>query len=147
MSDRERNRGRMNSVTFSPSRRRQCMAEINVVPLVDVVMVLLIVFMVTAPLLTRGIDMSLPQTKSNTIKPEKRFVLTLGRNQAVYLNEQEIPLENLTEQLRSIKGEPLYLRADQDVPYGAVVHLMDLIKQAGIDDLGLVTDQPTELLK
>jgi biopolymer transport protein TolR len=120
------------------------MAEINVVPLVDVVMVLLIVFMVTAPLLTRGIDLSLPQTKSNTIKPAKRFVLTLGKDQTIYLNEQKVPLGKLAEQLRAMKGESLYLRADQDVSYGAVVHLMDMIKQAGIDDLGLVTDRPAE---
>jgi biopolymer transport protein TolR len=121
------------------------MAEINVVPLVDVVMVLLIVFMVTAPLLTRGIDLSLPQTKSNTIKPAKRVVLTIGNDRSLYLNEDKISREQLGVRLRSIKGEAIYLRADQEVPYGEVIHLIDLIKQAGIDDLGLVTDLPKEL--
>jgi len=134
-----------NGVALSASRRRQCMAEINVVPLVDVVMVLLIVFMVTAPLLTRGIDLSLPQTKSNTIKPAKRVVLTIGNDRSLYLNEDKISREQLGVRLRSIKGEAIYLRADQEVPYGEVIHLIDLIKQAGIDDLGLVTDLPKEL--
>jgi len=134
-------------IGLSASRRRQCMAEINVVPLVDIIMVLLIVFMVTAPLLTRGIDMSLPQTKSNTIKPAKRFVLTLSKDRNLYINEDQIPPNQLGQRLLSMKGEAVYLRADQDVPYGTVVHLIDLIKQAGIDNLGLVTDQIKELPK
>lgn len=123
-------------------RRRHLMGEINVVPLVDVVLVLLIIFMVTAPLLYRGIDMTLPKTKTNTIKPEKRYILTLGKNRVIYLDEEKIPLEKLPGRLRKLKGESLYLRADQAVPYGAVVHLIDLIKQAGIDKLGIVTDRP-----
>ena len=125
---------------LSASRRRPLMGEINVVPLVDVVLVLLIVFMVTAPLLSRGIDMTLPRSKTNTIKPEKRFVLTLNTDQTLYLNEEKIPLNKLEERLHAIKGESLYLRADRAVPYGEVMHIIDRIKQVGIVNLGLVTE-------
>ncbi len=129
-------------MVLSVSRRRRFMGEINVVPLVDVVLVLLIIFMVTAPLLYRGIDMTLPKTKTNTIKPEKRFILTIGKNRAVYLNEEKIATGKLAGRLRLLRGESVYLRADQEVPYGTVVHVIDLIKQAGIDKLGIVTERP-----
>jgi len=120
------------------------MGEINVVPLVDIVMVLLIVFMVTAPLLTRGIDLSLPKTQSNTIKPAKRLVLTIGNDRNIYLDEEKISYEQLGGRLLSMKGAALYLRSDQHVPYGEVMHLIDLIKQSGINDVGLVTDLPVK---
>ena len=127
----------------SPSRR-VLMAEINIIPLVDVVLVLLIIFMITAPLLYRGMDVKLPQAATNTIKPEERKVLTVEKNEAVYLDKEEIGLARLEDKLRSLKtASPqlsLYLRADRDVPYGAVVHVMDLIKRAGIDKLGIVTE-------
>lgn len=122
------------------SRRRHLMGEINVVPLVDVMLVLLIVFMITAPLLYRGVDITLPKTTTNTIEPKKRFVLTVANDQIVYLNEEQIPMKQLESRLHSIREESVYLRADRSVPYGTVVHVIDLIKQAGIDKLGIVTD-------
>lgn len=129
----------------SYSRRKHFMAEINIIPLVDVVFVLLIIFMVTAPLMDRGIDLSLPQTKTNTIKPEKRYVLTIGKNQIITLSQEKLlqeklTMEELAKRLPSLKGESIYLRADQTVPYGFVVTVMDLIKQSGIDKLGIVTE-------
>jgi len=129
----------------SHSRRKHFMAEINIIPLVDVVFVLLIIFMVTAPLMDRGIDLSLPQTKTNTIKPEKRYVLTIGKNQIITLSQEKLlqeklTMEELAKRLPSLKGESIYLRADQTVPYGFVVTVMDLIKQSGIDKLGIVTE-------
>ena len=129
----------------SHSRRKHLMAEINIIPLVDVVFVLLISFMVTAPLMDRGIDLSLPQTKTNTIKPEKRYVLTIGKNQIITLSQEKLlqeklTMEELAKRLPSLKGESIYLRADQTVPYGFVVTVMDLIKQSGIDKLGIVTE-------
>lgn len=125
-------------------RDRQMMAEINIIPLVDVVLVLLVVFMITAPLLYRGMDIKLPQAATNTIKPEERKILTVEKNQTVYLDKEEIGLARLEEKLRVLKGSApevsLYLRADRDVPYGTVVQVMDMIKRAGIDKLGIVTE-------
>lgn len=129
---------------FTAKRDREMMAEINIIPLVDVVLVLLIIFMITAPLLYRGMDIKLPQAATNTIKPEERKVLTVEKNQTVYLDKEEIGLARLEEKLRALKGGSpeisLYLRADRDVPYGTVVQVMDMIKRAGIDKLGIVTE-------
>lgn len=123
---------------------RQLMAEINIIPFVDVVLVLLIIFMITAPLLYRGMDIKLPQAATNTIKPEERKILTIEKNQTVYLDKEEVGMVRLEERLRALKGASpevsLYLRADRDVPYGAVVQVMDLIKRSGIDKLGIVTE-------
>lgn len=120
------------------------MSEINIIPLVDVVLVLLIVFMITAPLLYRGMDIKLPQAATNSIKPDERKVLTVEKNQRVYLDKEEVGLARLEERLRVLRDASpdvsLYLRADRDVPYGAVVHVMDLIKRAGIVKLGVVTE-------
>ena len=120
------------------------MSEINIIPLVDVVLVLLIVFMITAPLLYRGMDIKLPQAATNSITPSERKILTVEKNQTVHLDKEEIGLARLEERLRLLKdGSPevsLYLRADRDVPYGTVVHVMDLIKRAGIVKLGIVTE-------
>jgi len=129
---------------MSSTRHREMMSEINIIPLVDVVLVLLIVFMITAPLLYRGMDIKLPQAATNSIKPDERKVLTVEKNQRVYLDKEEVGLARLEERLRVLRDASpdvsLYLRADRDVPYGAVVHVMDLIKRAGIVKLGVVTE-------
>jgi len=126
------------------SRRRRFMAEINVVPLVDVVLVLLIIFMVTAPMLYRGMDIKLPTSASNTIKPEERLVLTIERDQKLYLDKDRVSPAQLESRLRAAKQRnrevSVFLRADSEVPYGIVVQVMDGVKQAGIDKLGMVTD-------
>ncbi len=119
------------------------LAEINVVPLVDVVLVLLIIFMITAPLMLRGIDIDLPKSSVNTIKPEDRVVVTVARDRAVYLDKERVARVMLDNRLKKLAREQpdvtLYLRADRDVPYGAVVEVMDAVKRAGIDKLGMVT--------
>lgn len=119
------------------------LAEINVVPLVDVVLVLLIIFMITAPLMLRGIDIELPKSSVNTIKPEERVVVTVARDRAVYLDKERVARVMLDGRLSKLAREKpdvtLYLRADRDVPYGAVVEVMDAVKRAGIDRLGMVT--------
>ncbi len=124
------------------------LAEINVVPLVDVVLVLLVIFMVTAPLMLRGIDIDLPKSSVNTIKPEERMVLTVSRDRAVYFDKERVARVMLDEKLGRIAREKpdvtLYLRADRDVPYGAVVDVMDAVKRAGIDRLGMVTQPAGE---
>jgi len=120
------------------------LCEINVVPLVDVVLVLLIIFMVTAPLLYRGIDIDLPRSSVNTIKPEERVVLTVGRDRALFVDKERVAFAKLGDVLhRLARTRPdvtLYLRADREVPYGAVIEVMDAIKQAGIDRLGMITE-------
>jgi biopolymer transport protein TolR len=126
------------------SRQRRFLAEINVIPLVDVVLVLLVIFMVTAPMLYRGLDINLPTSASNTIKPEMRVVLTIEKDQRLYLDKEQVGLAQLERKLRLLKEEQrdvsLYLRADRDVPYGVVVQVMDSVKKAGIEKLGMVTD-------
>jgi biopolymer transport protein TolR len=111
------------------SRHRRFLAEINIIPLVDVVLVLLIIFMVTAPMLYRGMDITLPTSSSNTIKPEERLVLTIERDQKVYLDKDLVPVGLLESKLKAAKQRnadvSVYLRADRDVAYGTVVQVMD----------------------
>ena len=126
------------------SRHRRFMAEINVIPLVDVVLVLLVIFMITAPMLYRGIDIKLPSSASNTIKPEVRMVLTIEKDQKLYLDKDSISVAQLERRLRSAKEQnadvSVFLRADRDVPYGTVVQVMDGVKKAGIEKMGMVTE-------
>lgn len=126
------------------SRHRRFMAEINVIPLVDVVLVLLVIFMITAPMLYRGIDIKLPSSASNTIKPEVRMVLTIEKDQKLYLDKDQISVVQLERRLRSAKEQnadvSVFLRADRDVPYGIVVQVMDGVKKAGIEKMGMVTE-------
>lgn len=128
------------------SRRRRFLAEINVIPLVDIVLVLLIIFMVTAPMLYRGMDINLPSSSTNTIKPEERIVVTVERDQKIYVDKDAVPLAQLEPRLKSVKERnadvSVYLRADRNVPYGIVVQVMDGVKRAGIEKLGMVTDPP-----
>ena len=130
------------------ARRRRFMAEINVIPLVDVVLVLLVIFMVTAPMLYRGMDINLPRSVSNTIKPEERVVLTVERDRRVYVDKEPVPLAKLQQKMDALHRKnpavSVFLRADQDVPYGTVVQVMDSIKKAGIVKLGMVTDPVIE---
>jgi biopolymer transport protein TolR len=126
------------------SRHRRFLAEINVIPLVDVVLVLLVIFMVTAPMLYRGMDIKLPTSASNTIKPEIRAVLAIEKDQRLYLDKDQVSIAQLERKLRVLKEEhkdvSIYLRADRDVPYGVVIQVMDGVKKAGIEKLGMVTD-------
>ena len=125
-------------------RQRRFLAEINVIPLVDVVLVLLVIFMVTAPMLYRGMDIKLPTSASNTIKPEIRAVLAIEKDQRLYLDKDQVSIAQLERKLRVLKEEhkdvSIYLRADRDVPYGVVIQVMDGVKKAGIEKLGMVTD-------
>jgi biopolymer transport protein TolR len=126
------------------NRQRRFLAEINVIPLVDVVLVLLVIFMVTAPMLYRGMDIKLPTSASNTIKPEIRAVLTIEKDQRLYLDKDQVSVAQLEQRLRVLKEEhkdvSIYLRADREVPYGVVIQVMDGVKKVGIEKLGMVTD-------
>ncbi|MGH7231868.1 MAG: ExbD/TolR family protein [Nitrospiraceae bacterium] len=129
------------------SRHRRFLAEINVIPLVDVVLVLLVIFMVTAPMLYRGMDITLPTSSTNNIKPEARVVLTIERDQKVFVDKDPVPVAELERRLRALKQDnadvSVYLRADRDVPYGTVIQVMDGVKRSGIEKLGMVTDPAT----
>jgi len=120
------------------------LSEINVVPLVDVVLVLLLIFMLTAPMMYRGIDVNLPKTASKPTAVEERLVLTLTKDQTLYLNDRPLPLASLEVQLRDIiknrSDKTLYLKADQSLAYGFVVETMDRLRRAGIERLGMVTE-------
>ena len=129
------------------SRHRRFLAEINVIPLVDVVLVLLVIFMVTAPMLYRGMDITLPTSSSNNIKPEARVVLTIERDQKIFVDKDPVPVGLLESKLKALKQGnaevSVYLRADRDVPYGTVIAVMDGVKRSGIEKLGMVTDPST----
>lgn len=132
----------------SVSKDRRFLSEINVIPLVDVVLVLLVIFMVTAPMLHRGMDVNLPTSSSNTIKAEERLIITVQRDQKLFLGNDAISLVDLRTKLHKAKvANPevsVYLRADRTVPYGTVVQVMDEIKGAKIDRMGMVTGPKAE---
>jgi biopolymer transport protein TolR len=127
---------------------RKLMSDINVTPLVDVMLVLLIIFMVAAPMMMQGMDVQLPQTQSKTMESqEERLVITLNKKQEIFINEYRVSREELLEKLKAIyhnkKEGEVFLRADRSLPYGFVVQVMSDIKAAGIDKLGMVTE-PTD---
>jgi biopolymer transport protein TolR len=136
------------------SRRRihqdsRLVAEINVTPLVDVVLVLLIIFMVTAPMLQMGIDVNLPRVKSKSVDiSEEKLVLTINGAREIFINKTKIPPTDLRVKLESIFSaridKEIFLRADKNVPYGFVVEIMSEIRKAGIDKLGMITEPPSE---
>jgi biopolymer transport protein TolR len=124
------------------------MAEINIIPLVDVVLVLLLIFMLTAPMMYRGIDVNLPRAASKPTAVEERMVLTVSKDQALYLNDRRLLPGGLEQALRdAFKGrtdKTLYLKADAGLSYGTVVETMDRVRRAGIERLGMVTEPVRE---
>ncbi len=124
------------------------LAEINIIPLVDVVLVLLLIFMLTAPMMYRGIDVNLPRAAAKPTAVEERMVLTLTKERALYLNDKRIVPGGLDAQLRTAfqgrKDKTLYLKADAALSYGAVIETMDQVRRAGIERLGMVTEPTRE---
>lgn len=129
------------------SRQRTVLSEINVTPFVDVMLVLLIIFMVTAPLLQQGIDVNLPQAKGKELPPEERLTIVIKKGGVIFLNDNPISKTDLMKKLSAIgKNNPnVYLKADRDVAYGIVAELMGDIKEAGIEKLGMVTEPKASL--
>jgi biopolymer transport protein TolR len=123
------------------------LAEINITPLVDVVLVLLVIFMLTAPVLQSGIQVAVPKTKTVKEITQQRTVVTIDKDQQVFLNDKPVNLNDLPNILRSqntdTTNQVIYLRADEKVPFGAFATVMDAVKQAGITNVSIVT-QPAE---
>jgi len=124
-------------------------SQINVTPLVDVMLVLLVIFMVTAPIIQQGVQVNLPQAKAGAIPgKEEQLVVAITRNGRIYLNDNPMTLPELGKKLRAIskiqRDKEVYLRADQDVRYGIVIRTIAEIKQAGIEKLGMVTRPPSQ---
>ena len=128
---------------------RRLLADLNVTPLVDVVLVLLIIFMVTAPMLQMGIDVNLPRVKSKSIDvTEEKLVLTINGAKEIYINKYKTSIADLSAKLESIFANRIdrevFMRADKAVPYGFVVEVMSEIRKAGVDKLGMITEPPGE---
>ena len=124
---------------------RSTMSEINVTPMVDVMLVLLIIFMVTAPLIQQGVKVNLPTTRAQAVESaDKKIVLSIDLTKRVFIGEVEIPFAELEEKLKSnakLQAEKeLYLHADRDLPYGIVVDVMAAAQRAGVTNVGMVTD-------
>ncbi|MBN2124474.1 MAG: protein TolR [Deltaproteobacteria bacterium] len=125
--------------------QKRLMSEINVTPFVDVMLVLLVIFMVTAPMMMQGLDVNLPQTTTKNIKTrEDPLILTVNKDREIFLEEHPLGLENLEAKVKSIfkyrRDKEILLRADREVPYGFVVQVMAAVKRAGVDKLGMVTE-------
>ena len=129
------------------NRSSRALAEINITPLVDVVLVLLIIFMLTAPIVQSGIEVAVPKTRTVKQISEERIVISVDRQQRVFLGNDPININQigskLREKIRDPRGQSIYLRADEDVPFGAFAAVMDAVKQAGISNVSIVT-QPLE---
>ena len=127
-------------------RRRRLMGEINIIPLVDVVLVLLVVFMMTAPMLTQGVKVELPQTQSAPLEAEREPLEVTVREDGVYLQKSRIanPRQDLADKVKAIlaesPGQRVLLRGQKDVPYEAVVVALNLLRQGGIQKVDLVTE-------
>ena len=123
------------------------MAEINVTPLVDVILVLLIIFMVTAPMLQMGIDVNLPKVKSKSVDvTEEKLVLTITGAKEIFINKNRIPLNDLRTKLEAIFtsriDREIFMLADKSIPYGFVIEVMSEVRKAGVDKLGMITEPP-----
>lgn len=126
-------------------QQEDSISQINITPLVDVMLVLLVIFMVTAPILQQGVAVELPQVTTGALESkEESFVVSLTRDAKVHFNERPLALRDLQQRLSELAqknpNRPVYLRADQKVPYGKVVEVMAMIRNAGIQKLGMVTE-------
>ena len=131
------------------SRKGRYASDINVTPFVDVMLVLLIIFMVTAPMMTEGIDVDLPQTRTVEALPvdDDHIVVGVGPTGTIFLDEQSVALTDLANSLRSQAAsgqKEVFLRADRTVPYGTIVDVMGRIREAGIDHFGVVAERPED---
>jgi biopolymer transport protein TolR len=133
-------------MAFQLDDETHALSDINVTPLVDVMLVLLVIFMVTAPLLQQGIDVQLPKAVAQNLpqQPEDPLILSITKSQLYYLNETPVPRQQLSDRLKIIlrnrKSKAIYLKADRNLPYGTVVETMDILNRLGVESLGMVTE-------
>ncbi len=135
------------------SKKRRAVAEINVVPYIDVMLVLLIIFMITAPIVQQGVEIELPKLSANSLPPEQQepVILTVSKTGEYYLNvgddlkkpvTDDTVIQRVTLVLKQKPQTPILVRGDKDVNYGAVTTAMVLLQSAGVEKVGLMTDQP-----
>ncbi len=121
------------------------MSDINVTPFVDVMLVLLVIFMVTAPMMLQGVEVDLPETTSQPLASKKEnLIISINNKNQVFINDFQVTLDFLQEKLKKIlegrENREVYLRADKEVSYGFVVRVMSELKEAGVENLGMVTE-------
>lgn len=122
----------------------QLMSDINVTPFVDVMLVLLIIFMVTAPMMLQGVNVDLPEATNEALPSEREhLIISIDKNQQVYINDFKVTLDFLQEKLAKIlenrTDREVFIRADKEIPYGIVVRVMSEVKGAGVEKLGMLT--------
>ena len=133
-------------MAFRLDDETNALSDINVTPLVDVMLVLLVIFMVTAPLLQQGMEVQLPKAVAQNLsqQPEDPLILSITRGQVFYLNETPIPRRELADRLklmlRNRRSKAIYLKADRNLSYGVVVETMDTLNRLGVESLGMVTE-------
>ena len=124
------------------------LGEINVTPLVDVVLVLLLVFMVTAPMMSRGIDVSLPVANQPQTEPEERITVSINAQERIFVGDRPVNIQLLEDTVRGMMEgrthKVVYLRADEGLRYGRVISVVDKLKSAGVDQIGFVYSLPEE---
>ena len=130
----------------SQQRQERYMADINIIPFVDVSLVLLVIFMVTAPMLYRGFDLTLPESKTDsTYKPQDPIVISIEKDNVFYFGEEQVGIDAFPVRLREAKDNnpevSVVLRADKDVPYGTVIQVMDTVRLSGIHRIGMATQE------
>jgi len=125
------------------------MADINVTNLVDVVLVLLIVFMISAPMMQAGVDIALPKASESPRDVSGGIIISIDKNQQIYIDQYKVDIQQFESRLKNIrevkKFRPIYIRADKSVPYGIVIELMAQIKKMGIENVGLITEPEARL--
>jgi biopolymer transport protein TolR len=129
----------------SGGNNNEFMSEINVTPFVDVMLVLLIIFMVTAPMMVQGLNVDLPEATAKPLESEKEhLILTINKDHQVFINDYQVTVESLGAKLIKIlqgrSDREVYLKADKSIPYGIVVQVMAEIKGAGVENLGMITE-------
>jgi biopolymer transport protein TolR len=133
--------------TNNKGRTQSSLSDINVTPFVDVVLVLLVMFMVTAPILQSGIEVNVPKTRTVKEITEERLVITIDKDQRVYLGNDPVNINEIAERLHAKihdpRGQSIFVRSDENVPFGAFATVMDAVKRTGITNVSIVT-QPLE---
>ena len=135
-------------MAFDSGQRGKLASQINVTPLVDVMLVLLIIFMITAPIIQQGVEVSIPKVKAAALtSKEEEFVISITRDGETYLNDRKLDAGELTDKLQAISHTrpdlQVFIRADEQVAYGEVIRTMAAIKAAGVDNVGMVTQEPS----